>query len=76
MFYGDELFARYGHMLAGSASSILLQQIMKEATSVGMTKLWLPAGTQIGQTSYSGYVIPDGPRGTHLHFELGLSWWM
>lgn len=31
---------------------------------------WVPAGTVIGYMGHTGYVLPAGPEGTHLHWEM------
>ncbi len=28
------------------------------------------AGQRIGATGYTGHVLPAGPRGAHLHYEI------
>lgn len=39
--------------------------------SVVITKgEWIRAGEQVGTMGWTGQVVPQGPRGAHLHFEI------
>lgn len=70
----------YGHLYEGSIASQMLVSLRDLAYKSGIERMYIPAGTQIGQTGYTGHCDSAGVGGEHLHFEMlqwkrGNTWW-
>ncbi len=68
----NESFGRLGNYVKlipdNNASAIILFGHLLSVTITGETRV--TAGQELGLMGYSGYVIPSGPGGTHLHYEF------
>lgn len=65
--YGD--LGNYVKIIPDSnPSAVVLYGHMLSVTIAGETRVRM--GQQLGLMGYSGYVIPSGPGGTHLHYEF------
>jgi murein DD-endopeptidase MepM/ murein hydrolase activator NlpD len=67
---GDKSYGQYITIVHADHSRSLYAHLGRRLVSLGDI---VKTGQKIGVSGYSGGVRPPGPRGAHLHFELGFA---
>jgi hypothetical protein len=65
-------YVSYGNLIVirdtrNPAMKVYYAHLSQRDVRVGQT---IRAGQTIGRSGYTGHVIPAGPRGAHLHYEI------